>query len=403
MSLSDTAIKNAKPQDKPYKIADDKGMYLLVNPNGSKYFRLDYRYNKKRKTLALGTYPATTLKMAREKMNNARELLANGIDPCLDRKIKKIATVENSFKAIALEWYEKKLSDKSANYQKRITASLNNDLFPWLGDRVIGDIKPSGLLVALRRIELRSKETAHKAMQMCGQIFRYAVSIDKVTMDITPSLKGALSPVNGGHFSAITEPKQVAELLRAIDSYSGTFAVKSALQLAPLVFVRPSELRCAEWEHIDLNAKEWRYLVTKTNTPHIVPLSDQSIAILKAIKQLTGKGRFVFPSARTPNGSRPLSDAALLVALRSMGYDKDTMTVHGFRAMAKTMLQQQKGLKYRPDFVEHQLAHAVKDPNGRAYDRTSYLEDRHEMMQTWADYLDSLKAGAVVIPFGKSA
>ncbi|MEI6708113.1 MAG: integrase arm-type DNA-binding domain-containing protein [Methylococcales bacterium] len=403
MSLSDTAIKNAKPQDKPYKIADDKGMYLLVNPNGSKYFRLDYRYNKKRKTLALGTYPATTLKMAREKMNNARELLANGIDPCLDRKIKKIATVENSFKAIALEWYEKKLSDKSANYQKRITASLNNDLFPWLGDRVIGDIKPSELLVALRRIELRSKETAHKAMQMCGQIFRYAVSIDKVTMDITPSLKGALSPVNGGHFSAITEPKQVAELLRAIDSYSGTFAVKSALQLAPLVFVRPSELRCAEWEHIDLNAKEWRYLVTKTNTPHIVPLSDQSIAILKAIKQLTGKGRFVFPSARTPNGSRPLSDAALLVALRSMGYDKDTMTVHGFRAMAKTMLQQQKGLKYRPDFVEHQLAHAVKDPNGRAYDRTSYLEDRHEMMQTWADYLDSLKAGAVVIPFGKSA
>ena len=403
MSLTDTAIKNAKPQDKPYKIADDKGMFLLVNPNGSKYFRLKYRFGGKEKLLALGVYPDTSLKVAREKRDTAREQLANGIDPCLDRKIKKIATVENSFKAIALEWYEKKLSDKSANYQKRITASLNNDLFPWLGDRVIGDIKPSELLVALRRIELRSKETAHKAMQTCGQIFRYAVSIDKATIDITPSLKGALSPVNGGHFSAITEPKEAGALLRAIDTYSGSFIVKSALQLAPLVFVRPSELCHAEWQHIDLDAKEWRYLVTKTNTPHIVPLSNQAIAILEAIKPLTGKGRFVFPSARTPNGSRAMSNMALLVALRSMGFDKSKMTVHGFRAMAKTMLKQQKELKYPNELIEHQLAHAVKDPNGRAYDRTTFLEDRHEMMQAWADYLDDLKNGAVIVPFEKSA
>ena len=254
----------------------------------------------------------------------------------------------------------------------------------------------------LQRIESRNAiETAHRALQTSGQVFRYAEATGRVERDISQALKGALSIATAGHFSSMTEPDQAAQLLRAIDSYSGTFSVKSALQLAPLVFVRPSELRCAEWEHFDLNTKEWRYLVTKTNTPHIVPLSDQAIAILEAIKPLTGKGRFVFPSARTPNGSRPMSDMALLAALRRMGIDKSEMTIHGFRAMARTILDEVLG--FRPDFIEHQLAHAVRDANGRAYNRTSHLPERRKMMQAWSDYLDKLKEGAVIVPFEKSA
>ncbi|MDD2724680.1 MAG: site-specific integrase [Methylovulum sp.] len=206
--------------------------------------------------------------------------------------------------------------------------------------------------------------------------------------------------IKGGHFSAVTEPKQAAELLRAIDGYSGSFIVKSALQLAPLVFVRPGELRQAEWEHIDLEAKEWRYLVTKTQTPHIVPLSAQAITILQELKPLTGNGRYIFPSARTPNGSRPMSDMALLAALRRMGISKEEMTIHSFRALARTVLDEVLG--FRPDFIEHQLAHAVRDPNGRAYNRTAHLPERHKMMQAWADYLDGLKNGAQVIPFKKA-
>ncbi|WP_232215269.1 tyrosine-type recombinase/integrase [Methylovulum miyakonense] len=209
-----------------------------------------------------------------------------------------------------------------------------------------------------------------------------------------------INDLKGGHFSAVTEPKQAAELLRAIDGYSGSFIVKSALQLAPLVFVRPGELRQAEWEHIDLEAKEWRYLVTKTQTPHIVPLSAQAITILQELKPLTGNGRYIFPSARTPNGSRPMSDMALLAALRRMGISKEEMTIHGFRALARTVLDEVLG--FRPDFIEHQLAHAVRDPNGRAYNRTAHLPERHKMMQAWADYLDGLKNGAQVIPFKKA-
>lgn len=401
MPLTDTAIKNAKPQNKPYKITDEKSMYLLVNPNGSKYFRLKYRFAGKEKLLPIGVYPDTTLKMAREDRDNARALLAKGIDPMLDRKIKKIANTENCFKAIALEWYGKHLANKSENYKNRVINMLERDLFPWLGDRVISEIKPSELLIALRRIESRSIQTAHKALQTCGQIFRYAVATDRAELDITPSLKGALSPINGGHFAAITEPLEAAKLLRAIDNYSGSFVVKSALQLAPLVFVRPSELYHAEWEHISLETKEWRYLVTKTNTQHIVPLSTQAIEILTNLYPLTGKGRFVFPNERTPNGSRAISDMALLVALRSMGFSKEVMTIHGFRAMARTMIEERLKIEYK--FFEHQLAHTVRDANGRAYNRTTHLDDRHNMMQTWADYLDSLKAGAVVIPFGKIA
>jgi integrase len=403
MPLTDTAIKNAKAApDKAYKLQDEKGMYLLVNPNGSKYFRYNYRFNGTRKTLALGVYPATSLKEARDKRDTAIKLVMSGIDPCLDRKIKKTGATENSFKAIALEWYAKHLANKSESHQKRTLALLERDLFPWLGNRPINDIKAPELLAVLQRIESRNAiETAHRALQTSGQVFRYAEVTGRVDRDISQALKGALSKVDKGHFSSLTEPLKAAPLLRAIDVYSGTFVVKSALQLAPLVFVRPSELRQAEWEHIDIEAKEWRYLVTKTNTPHIVPLSSQAIEILTNLYPLTGKGRFVFPSARTPNGSRAMSDVALLAGLRRMGFDKSEMSVHGFRAMARTILDEVLG--FRPDFIEHQLAHSVRDPNGRAYNRTSHLAERHKMMQAWADYLDSLKAGAVVIPFGKSA
>jgi integrase len=403
MPLSDTTIKAAKPSDKPYKLPDEKGMYLLINPNGSKYFRLKYRFAGKEKALALGVYPDTTLKQAREKREAARKQLTDGIDPGENKKALKSSKAEsaaNSFEVIAREWYERNIIDKSEHHKKRTLSLFQNDLFPYLGSKPIVDIKAIELLTALRRIEARNAiETAHRALQVCGQVFRYAIATGRTERDITPDLRGSLMQAKAGHFSAVTEPKQAAELLRIIDGYTGTFIVKSALQLAPLVFVRPGELRQAEWAHIDLAAKEWRYLVTKTQTPHVVPLSKQAIEILTNLHPLTGSGRFVFPSARTPNGSRAMSDVALLAALRRMGIGKDEMTVHGFRALARTILDEVLG--FRPDFIEHQLAHAVKDPNGRAYNRTAHLPERHKMMQAWADYLDGLKIGAQVIPFKK--
>jgi integrase len=281
-------------------------------------------------------------------------------------------------------------------------ALLKRDLFPWIGKRPIAEITPAELLKPLERIENRNAiETAHRALQTAGQVFRYAWSKDMVSQDITQALRGALASRKGGNFSAITDPQLVKPLMQAISNYSGTFVVKTALRLAPLVFVRPSELRTAEWSQIDFEARQWRYLITKTQTEHIVPLSNQVIEILREIQPLTGKGRYVFPSARTPNGSRPMSDMALLTALRSLGFGKEEMTVHGFRAMARTILDEVLG--YRPEFIEHQLGHAVKDANGRAYNRTSHLPERRKMMQAWADYLDNLKAGATVLPFKTKA
>lgn len=401
MTISDTAIKAAKPRtEKSYKIPDEKGMYLFIHTNGGKYFRLDYRFDDKRKTLALGVYPETTLKQAREKRDTARKQIADGIDPSENKKAvkeSKTASATNSFEIVAREWGAKKINDwdDKNNRSKRM---LERNVFPWLGNKAMTDILPKDILACLRRVEDRGTiETAHRTLQICGQVFRYAVATGRIDRDITPDLRGALPPTKGGNFAAMTDPKQAAPLLRAIDSYTGTFIVKSALQLAPLVFVRPSELRHAEWEHIDIDAKEWRYLVTKTQTPHIVPLSKQAIEILTNLHPLTGNGRFVFPSARTPNGSRAMSDVAMLAALRRMGFDKTEMSVHGFRAMARTILDEVLG--FRPDFIEHQLAHAVRDANGRAYNRTSHLPDRHKMMQSWSDYLDNLKNGAQVIAF----
>ena len=320
MTISDTAIKSAKPlQDKPYKLSDEKGMYIYIHTNGSKYFRLDYRFDGRRKTLALGVYPETTLKEAREKRDAARKQIAEGIDPSENKKAIKesrLASTANSFEIIAREWGAKKINDwdDKNNRSKRM---LERNIFPWLGAKPITDILPIDILNCLRRVEDRGTiETAHRVLQICGQIFRYAVQTSRVDRDITPDLRGALSVAKGGHFASLTDPKEAAPLLRAIDIYTGSFIVKSALQLAPLVFVRPSELRQAEWAHIDIDTKEWRYLVTKTETDHIVPLSKQAIEILTKLHPLTGNGRFVFPSARTPNGSRAMSDVAMLAALR---------------------------------------------------------------------------------------
>ena len=394
MPLSDTAIKAAKPKDKAYKITDEKGMFLLVQPNGSKYFRLKYYFANKEKLLALGVYPETSLKQAREKRDIARKQIADGIDPSEHKKATKAAriqNVENSFEIIAREWGIKKIETWEGKHN-RSRRLLERNVFPWLGNRPITDILPIEILKCLTRVEDKGTiETAHRVLNVCSQVFRYAVATARIDRDITTDLRGALQSTKGGHFSSITDPKELAPLLRAIDNYSGTFTVKAALQIAPLVFVRPTELRQAEWEHIDIDAKEWRYLVTKTQTQHIVPLSVQSVEILETIRPLTGHGRYVFPSARTPNGSRAMSNMTLLAALRRMGFDNTEMTVHGFRATARTILDEVLGV--RPDFIEHQLAHSVKDPNGRAYNRTAHLPERHKMMQRWADYLDGLKRG----------
>jgi len=398
MALTDTALRKAKPSEKPQKLADEKGLYLLLNPSGSKWWRLDYRFDGKRKTLSMGVYPDVSLKDAREKRDEARKLIAQCVDPGEHRKATKAARVDsraNSFEVIAREWFAKNKSSWVPGHADKIIRRLERDIFPWVGSKAIADLTAPQLLSAIRRIESRGAlETAHRALQNCGQVFRYAVATGRASRDISADLRGALPPAKETHLAAITEPAKVAPLLRAFDSYTGSFITKCALRLAPLVFVRPGELRQAEWADIDLEAAEWRYIVSKTQTPHLVPLSKQAVAILTELRALTGRGRYVFPGARS--SSRPMSDNAILAAMRRMDIGKDEMSGHGFRAMARTILDEVLGV--RPDYIEHQLAHAVRDPNGRAYNRTAHLDERRKMMQLWADYLDKLKAGAEIIP-----
>ena len=403
MPLTDTAIRNAKPGEKPAKIFDERGLFLLVTPTGGKWWRLRYKFDGKEKLLSLGTYPDTSLKDARTRRDDARKLLADGVDPGENRKAVKAARqvrAANSFEVVAREWYAKQAPNWAEHHGDRIIRRFERDIFPWIGGRPIADVTAPELLAAVQRIENRGAlETAHRALGNCGQVFRYAVATGRALRDPSGDLRGALPPVKGEHFAAVTEPKQAAELLRTLDGYQGTLTVACALRLAPLVFVRPGELRAAEWADIDLDAAEWRYHVTKTDSDHIVPLATQAVAILRELHALTGNGRFVFPGARS-NG-RPMSDNAILAAMRRMGIGKDEMSGHGFRAMARTILDEVMG--FRPDFIEHQLAHAVKDPNGRAYNRTAHLGERRKMMQAWADYLDKLKAGADVLSFQQAA
>lgn len=391
MSLTDTAIRNTKPGKKPIKLFDERGLFLLVTPAGGKWWRFKYRFGGKEKQLSFGVYPDVGLKDARARRDDARKHVAAGIDPGEHRRAQKSARTDraaNSFEVVAREWFAKYSATWAANHGDRIIRRFERDIFPWIGGRPIAEITAPELLTVVRRIESRGAlETAHRALANCGQVFRYAVATGRAERDPSGDLRGALPPVKGEHFAATTEPKRVAEILRAMDGYEGTLTVRCALRLAPLVFVRPGELRKAEWADIDLDTAEWRYTVTKTNTPHIVPLSQQAVEILRELQPLTGRGRFVFPGARS-NG-RPMSDNAILAAMRRLGIGKEEMSGHGFRAVARTILDEVLGV--RPDYIEHQLAHAVRDPNGRAYNRTAHLPERRKMMQQWADYLDELK------------
>lgn len=405
MNLSDTKIRNTKAKEKQVKLFDSGGLFLLVTPQGSKLWRLKYRHKgadhkRKEKLLALGTYPEISLADARQRRDEARKQVAQGIDPGAVRKAQKqTSTAEpEKFEVIAREWHERQSSVWVPAYADKMIKSLERSIFPWLGQRPMSEIKAPELLMVLRKIEAKGTlDTAHRMRFICGQVFRYAIATGRAERDPATDLRGALTPFKEKNHAAITDPKEVGALLRAIDSYQGHFVVQCALRLAPLVFVRPGELRQAEWAEIDLDEAAWNIPPEKMKMkqPHLVPLSGQAVEILRELQPLTGKGKYVFPSARS--FSRPMSNNAILAALRRMGFDKDEMSGHGFRAMARTILDEV--LQVRPDFIEHQLAHAVKDPNGRAYNRTAHLAERRKMMQTWSDYLDKLKAGAEVIPF----
>lgn len=395
--LTELAVKNAKPKVKSYKLSDGAGLYLEIMPNGSKYWRLKFRFGGKEKRLALGVYPEVSLKNARRKKMDARNQLADGIDPSNERKQEKLIlklTSDTDFRSVALEWYNKEKSVWSESHIKRAGWLMEKNLFPWLGNRPIAEITPQELLAAIRRTENKGTiETAHRAKQLAGQIFRYAVVTGRAERDVTQDLQGALAPRKKKHFSSIVEPKEVGKLLAAMDGYSGTIVTKAALRLSPLLFCRPGELRQLEWSEINFEERRIDIPLSKMKTreqAHVIPLSRQALEILKEIQLFTGRGKYVFPSQR--GGSRPLSENGVRTALRTLGYGNDEMTPHGFRAMARTILDEVLG--YRVDWIEHQLAHAVRDPNGRAYNRTAHLEGRREMMQGWADYLDGLKSQA---------
>jgi integrase len=391
--LTDSAVRTAKPAVKAYRLFDSGGLYLEVAPSGGKWWRLKYRHGGKEKRLSLGTYPDTGLKDAREKRDEHRKLLAAGVDPGTHRKAAKLAGAEragNSFEVVAREWFAKQKPNWAENHSIKIIQRLERDVFPWLGARPVAEVTAPELLQVLRRVEARALETAHRALQNCGQVFRYAVATGRAPRDPTPDLRGALAPWKPVHFASITTPVGVGELLRAIETSNAGPVVKSALRLAPLLFVRPGELRQARWEEIDLDAAEWNIPAErmKMRLPHLVPLSKQAVAILRELHPITGgeHRKHVFPG-RTDETA--MSNNAVRLALRRIGYDKNEMSGHGFRAMARTILDEQLGV--RPDFIEHQLAHRVRDPNGRAYNRTAHLDERRKMMQQWADYLDKLR------------
>lgn len=389
--LSDAKVKTAKPKDAPYKLTDGGGMYLLVEKNGGKYWRLAYRFNGKQKTLALGVYPDVSLSAARDRRSDARKLLSNGIDPSIERKIQSAAKIEqnaNTFEHIAREWIAKQAPTWATSHTNNIMRRLERDVFPWIGSAPVTDVTAPKLLDVLRRIEARgANETAHRAKENCGQIFRYAIATGRAERDPSQDLRGALAPAKTEHMAAVTDPSAVGAMLRMFDDYQGMLVTRCALRLAPLVFVRPGELRVAEWKDIDLDAGEWSFVASKTKTPHIVPLSRQAVAILRELHPLTGHARYVFPNPRTDD--KPMSGNAVLSAMRYMGIPKEDMTGHGFRAMARTLLHER--LKFPAEVIEHQLAHKVADALGAAYNRTRFLDDRKIMMQAWADYLDVLK------------
>lgn len=388
MSLSATKANAAKPRQKPYKLSDERGLYLLVHPGGGRYWRLKYRLHGRERLLALGVFPDVSLAMARERRDEARRQIANGVDPVIVKRDKKIAAAD-SFKAIAVKWLAKQAFAPATREKAEWT--FDRLIFPYLGNRPIRTIVPPDVLAVLRKIEGRGRiETAHRAKQRIGQVFRFAVGSGYAERDPTQDLRGALTPLNTTHRAAITDPRRVGELLRAIDGYVGQPTVCYALKLAPLLFVRPGELRGAQWSEFALGSgkAEWRIPGPrmKMRDAHIVPLSRQAVALLEDLR-LVNAGRLLFPSLRT--GARPISDATLGAALRRLGYSSEEMTAHGFRSMASTLLNEQG---FPPDVIELQLAHKERNKVRAAYNRAERLEERRQMMQAWADYLDILKS-----------
>ena len=411
MPLSDTAIRSAKPgvtpegvvTDKPYKMGDTGGLYLEVAPTGGKLWRFKYRFNGKQKRLALGSYPDTSLKDARARRDQARKLLADGVDPGAARKAAKEARQAeeiNTFEALAREWMATRGKEWTDSYAGKTRSALERHAFPAIGARPVASITAPELLELLRAIELRGTvDMAHRVQQHCGAIFRFAIATGRAIADPVPSLRGALSTVKQDHFAALTDPLEFAALLRDIDGYRGEVTTKVAMQLLALTFQRTKEVRFAEWSQFDMDTALWRIPaeIMKMREAHIVPLSRQAIEALKTLHSLTGYGRLVFPSSVSKE--RPISENTVIYGLGRMGY-KGRMTGHGFRSVASTLLNEHG---FRSDLIEKQLAHSEKNAVRAAYNRAEYLPERKKMMQSWADYLDELKAGADVLPFQRVA
>lgn len=401
--LQDVKLRNAKAAEKAYKIHDNRGLFIIVTASGGKWWRFKYRFAGKEKTISLGIYPEVSLAQARDRRDEARKLLASGIDPSAERQAQKAALKADKdlFEALSRVWFEKFSAGWAPTHAATVIRRLERDVFPWIGAKPIAEISAVQLLEVLRRVEARGAlETAHRIKQIIGQVFRYAIATGKASRDPSADLRGALPPVREKHHAALTDPKQVGALLRAINEYKGSFVTRCALRLAPLVFVRPGELRKAEWSEFDLDAATWRIPAArmKMRSEHVVPLSRQAVEILLELKPLTGVWRYVFPCART--AGRPMSENAITAALRRMGYGREEMTGHGFRSTASTLLNE---LGWSADAIERQLAHAERDGVRDAYNRAEYLAERQRMMQSWADYLDGLAVGGTVIPFRATA
>ena len=396
MPLTDTAIKNAKPGKKQIKLFDDGGLFLLVTPKGGKLWRLKYRFGGKEKLLSIGPYSDIGLKEARRRREEARELLAQGLDPGEAKKeAKAIIKAEeraqaSSFEAVAREWYGKKTAHLTPDYRKQIMSRLENQLFPHIGGKLVSALEPADILGAVSHAEKRGAiETAHRLVQFASQVCRYARLVGYCKYDVAAGLTEALPSIQTKHLAAITDPKEVGHLLRAIDDYQGDISIVTAMKILPYTFVRSGELRAAEWAEIDLNRAEWVVPAgrMKMRQPHVVPLARQVVKMLTAMREYSGHGKLVFPSPFS--ATRCISDMGLLNALRRMGYEKGVMTIHGFRGMASTLLNEQG---YRPDVIEAQLAHGERNTVRKAYNHAEYLPERRRMMTEWADYLDTLKA-----------
>jgi integrase len=392
MALTDTAVRNAKPKEKPYKLGDSGGLYVIVRPNGSKLWRYKYRLGGKANSRGLGKYPDVSLKEARRRRDECRQDVANGVNPRGRWKVEHAASMDDTtetFESVARAWYDSKLPNWEPGTSSMVLMRLERYVFPKLGARLIADVGAQDIHAMLKPIQDQEKyETASRVLTVCHQVCDYAMFSERITRNPAAPVKHLLTKPKPTHFAAVTDPKDIGKLLRMLAAYEGSPAVMAALNLAPLWFVRPGELRHAKWAAIDLDAAEWRFRVSKTKTDLIVSLSEQAVAILRDLHPHTGHQSWVFPGAR--NNGRPMSENTLAVAMRTIGIPKDTMSVHGFRAMARTCLDEQLGVA--PHLIEHQLAHTVRDPLGRAYNRTTHLPERRDMMQRWADYLDELRS-----------